>query len=133
MVSGDSPGGVSEMKLSLEVEEGEFVLRNVEMEVMNGGEFNPFVSLASLAKGVHLLDLVPMLLKPVFQLMFFCNMSWMIAWVWLFLETCNRMYYLEGTWLSPIYSWFYLRGNVLMKMWVARLPYRLFCLDLQLE
>lgn len=43
-VTGDSPGGLLEMKMFLEVEEGEIVLQNVEREITNEGEFNPFVS-----------------------------------------------------------------------------------------
>lgn len=61
-----------------------------------GGEFNLFVSFTPLAKGLHLLDSVPLLLKLLFPVDIFCNLSWMIARFWLFLEICNKLYYLGG-------------------------------------
>lgn len=54
------------MVLSPEVEEGELVVRDAEKEVVCEGDFNPFVSLAPLVNGVHLLDSVPLLLKPIY-------------------------------------------------------------------
>lgn len=53
------------MDLSPKVEDGEIMSHNVVSEASNEGDFNPFVSLAPLADGVHLLDLVPRLLMLI--------------------------------------------------------------------
>lgn len=64
-ITADSPGCVLVTDLSPEVENGETVLHNTVYEVLNEGDFNPFVSLVLLVEGVHILDSVPQLLKPI--------------------------------------------------------------------
>lgn len=58
-VIGDSSSGGSEMVLSSKVEDGEIMLRDDAKEVSCDGEFNPFVSLASLVNGGLLMESVP--------------------------------------------------------------------------
>lgn len=63
MVTGDSSSGLLDLNLLTEVEHGEIVERIVDCEMSNGGELIPIVSLNPLVNGVHLLDLIPRLLK----------------------------------------------------------------------
>lgn len=65
LVTSDSSSCVSEMLLPPEVEEGKIVVWDAVKDLVSREVFNPFISLDPLVNGVHLLDSVPLLLKPL--------------------------------------------------------------------
>lgn len=119
LVFGDSFGGVIDLVLTSEVEKGEIALWDVDKEALSGGEINPLVSLAPLDTCVHLLESVPLSLKPILQVQNLLNAKMADCLVVADSGKLHQEVLDEEDFVEPRLQLEIYEGNALMRMWGA--------------